>query len=79
MKSRQFEDEKGRVWVVTKVGLALTVKGPKSDEEKLCDIARSCARRLGVSQTVKGIPLEYVNEHRRIWNCIWSRGESANI
>jgi hypothetical protein len=77
MKSRQFEDEKGRTWVVTKVGSTLTVEGPKHSEETLYEIARSCAARQGVFQTKFGIPLIYVNEHRLIWNLIWYRGKDT--
>ncbi len=75
MPSKQFKDEKGRVWTVTKVGSALMVDGAKKDDETLYEIARSCAYHLGVKETKSGIPLEYVNEHRRIWNCIWDKGK----
>jgi hypothetical protein len=71
---RLFEDEQGGIWTVTKQGSTLDVKGPTDHRETLHQIARSCARKLGVTRTSSGIPLEYVNEHRRIWNCIWDRG-----
>jgi|WetSurMetagenome_2_1015567.scaffolds.fasta_scaffold263951_2 hypothetical protein len=75
-KSRQFEDEKGRIWTVTKAGSTLTVTGNKTDNETLCEIARSCANKLGISQSDSGVPLAYINEHRRIWNCIWQKGNT---
>jgi hypothetical protein len=78
MKSRRFKDEKGRVWNVTKVGSNLNVEGEKEENETLYEIARSCAYRLGIAQTSLGIPLRYINEHRRIWNCIWRKGESLD-
>jgi hypothetical protein len=74
MQSKRFKDEKGRVLTVTKVGSSLTVDGDIGDNETLCDIARRCAYKLGVEQTSSGIPLQYINEHRRIWNCIWDKG-----
>jgi hypothetical protein len=79
MKSRVFEDKKGRVWTVTKAGSTLTVVGKKAEKETLCEIARSCANRLGIVQSESGIPLEYINEHRRIWNLIWDKGKSVPI
>lgn len=79
MKSRQFEDEKGRVWTVTKAGSTLTVFGERADNETLCEIARSCANQLGILQSESGVPLEYINEHRRIWNRIWDKGQAVPI
>jgi hypothetical protein len=73
-KCRRFIDEKERVWTVTKAGSTLTVTGDKTDNETLCEIARSCAIKLGVSKNESGVPLVYINEHRRIWNCIWKKG-----
>ncbi len=79
MKSKQFEDEKGRIWVVTKAGSTLTVAGNKTENETLCEIARSCAGKLGIVQSESGIPLQYINEHRRIWNIIWDKGKSIAL
>ena len=53
------------------------VKGRREIKEKLNKIARSCASKLGVNKTSTGIPLQFVNEHRRIWNAIWEKGHSA--
>ncbi len=75
METRTFQDESGRRWRVTKRrGSRFTVEGQRGAGEKLHDIARSCARRLGVTRTGTGAPLQYVNEHIRIWNAIWARG-----
>jgi hypothetical protein len=74
LSSRTFEDEKGKIWIVTKVESKLQVKGRRDASERLHDIARSCAYKLGVRQTKSGIPLEHINEHRRIWDTIWDKG-----
>jgi hypothetical protein len=74
---RVFKDERGRIWKVTKVASNLKVSGQKGDNETLYEIARSCARALGITQTESGIPLEYINEHRRIWGYIWNKGQPA--
>ena len=75
--TRIFEDERGRKWKVTRVASSLKVYGQKDDNEKLHEIARSCARHAGVTQTESGVPLEYINEHRRIWSCIWDKRQSV--
>ena len=77
MNTRVFEDEKGKIWIVTKRGSSLEIKGRRDAKESLNEIARSCATHLGVIQTRSGIPLEYINEHRRIWNTIWEKGRPA--
>jgi hypothetical protein len=77
VSNRVFEDEKGKIWIVTRVGSNLEVKGQRDPSESLHEIARSCAQKLGITQTKSGIPLEYVNEHRRIWNTIWDKGRAA--
>jgi len=77
VSNRVFEDEKGKIWIVTRVGSNLEVKGRRESSESLYEIARSCAHKLGVSETRAGIPLEYVNEHRRIWNTIWEKGRAV--
>ncbi len=74
MAGRYFEDEHGRTWLVIKLGSSLEVRGDRDEEERLQDIARSCARRLGIAKTKSGFPLEYINQHRRIWNAIWEKG-----
>jgi len=75
--SRSFEDEQGETWVVSRLGSSLEVKGRRTEGTSLNAIARSCARKLGVTQTTSGVPLEYVNQHRRIWSLIWDRGRPA--
>ncbi len=75
MNRRTFEDEAGNIWVVTRKGSTLEVKGSHSQNLKLYEIAKSCARNLGITQTRSGIPLQYVNEHRRIWQTIWDLGK----
>jgi len=75
LSTKIFQSEDGRKWMVTKVGSLLTVTGERDEEEKLYEIARSCAYSLGVDSTRSGVPLEHVNEHRRIWSTIWDRGE----
>jgi hypothetical protein len=77
MNSRVFEDENGKIWIVTKCGSTLEIKGRRHAKESLHEIARSCALKLGVTQTKSGIPLEFINEHRRIWNAIWEKGRVA--
>ncbi len=56
----------------------MSVNGKKDDNEHLYEIAESCARKLGISQIQSGVPLQYINEHRRIWNSIWKRGEDCD-
>jgi hypothetical protein len=74
LSTKVFVSEDSREWAVTKVGSLLTVGGDLRDGEKLYEVARSCAFRLGVVSTRAGVPLEHVNEHRRIWSTIWDRG-----
>jgi hypothetical protein len=76
MPSKLFQDEIGRIWKVTKGGSSLTVEGKREESEKLIDIARSCALKAGIKHTKTGVPLQYINEHRRIWNTIWDMGKS---
>lgn len=77
--TRIFLDEKGREWRVTKTGpggfkvMDNQGRDPRQLGEKLHGIARSCAKKLGVIKTSNGTPIEYVNEHIRIWNAIWER------
>lgn len=75
--SRAFEDLNGKIWIVTKLGSKLEVKGRRDGKERLHDIAQSCALKLGITRTRAGMPLEYINEHRRIWNTIWEKGRPA--
>jgi hypothetical protein len=75
MDIRLFEDEMGNYWKVTKFASSMNVEGPFKEGERLHDIARSCAFKLGINATKSGTPLEYVNEHRRIWNLIWQQGQ----
>ena len=77
MSKRAFEDEQGRIWTVTKLGSSLKVQGKNDKEEKLDVIARSCARKLGISHTKSGVPIQYINQHRRVWNAIWDGGKNA--
>ena len=77
MKTRVFESPDGRIWIVTKRGSSVKVKGQRNTSESLSQIARNCALKLGIHQTRAGMPLEYVNEHRRIWNAIWDKGREA--
>ena len=77
MTAKVFEDESGRVWQITKRGSHFTAQvaqGQRRPREKLHDIARSCARNVRITHTRTGAPLEYVNEHIRIWNTIWDTG-----
>lgn len=76
-----FVDEKDRQWKVIKtVAGSFKVmdnqgRDPRQIGEKLHDIARSCAKKVGVTRTSDGTPIEYVNEHIRIWNAIWKNGK----
>jgi hypothetical protein len=74
--NKVFEDEQGRIWIVTRNGSTVEVRGRRETGVSLHEIARSCATKLGVTSTSAGIPLEFVNEHRRIWNAIWEKGRS---
>jgi hypothetical protein len=74
MDIKFFIDIEERIWKVTKEGSNFRVEGPKRPGELLYVIARSCARKLGVTKTSDGSPLEHVNEHIRIWNAIWGMG-----
>lgn len=77
MGSKVFEDVQGKIWIVTRTGTNLEVLGRREIRVSLHEIARSCASKLGVTKTRAGIPLEYINEHRRIWNAIWDQGRAA--
>ena len=74
MNRRIFEDEKGNIWIVTRTGSNLDVIGLRPSNLKLHEIAKSCANKLGVNQTKVGVPVQYINEHRRIWHAIWDKG-----
>jgi len=75
METRTFVDDWGRTWKVTKVRPGhFKVEGARKPGEKLHEIARSCANKLGVTRTANGDPIEHVNEHIRIWAAIWKRG-----
>jgi len=45
----------------------------------LHEAARSCAKVLGATTAPNGEPLEYVNEHIRIWGAIWDKGRQVEI
>lgn len=77
MGCKVFEDEQGGIWIVTKTGLDLEVKGRRGTKVSLHKIALSCAAKLGITETSTGIPLKTINEHRRIWNAIWDKGRST--
>jgi hypothetical protein len=74
VESRAFEDENGKVWVVTKDGPSLQVTGQRNIKETLREISLSCARKSGITHTQSGLPLENINQHRRIWTTIWENG-----
>jgi hypothetical protein len=74
---RVFEDEQGKIWIVSRTGTNLEVMGRREIRVSLHKIARSCALNLGITETSSGIPLENINEHRRIWNAIWDKGRMA--
>ncbi len=73
MVRRVFEDELGNKWIIAKLGSTLMVEGERNGLT-LQEIAKSCARKLGITETKSGVPLKYVNQHRRIWNLIWEKG-----
>jgi hypothetical protein len=75
MVRKLFEDDKGNTWVVTKIGSSLKVDGAFNGNKNLQQIAKGCAKKLGVTETKSGVPLEYINEHRRIWGVIWEEGK----
>ncbi len=77
MPCKAFEDEQGKIWIVTRTGTNLEVMGRRQIRISLHEIARSCALKLGITETSSGIPLEDINEHRRIWNAIWDKGHTA--
>jgi cell division protein ZapA (FtsZ GTPase activity inhibitor) len=70
-----FLSQDGRTWTVEKKGLSFMVNGPREEHEKLHEIARSCAQQLGMSCLKNGTPLEYINQHQRIWTLIWHNGD----
>ena len=77
MSTRVFYSQDGRRWTVAKLGSLVEVHGERMEDEKLYEIARSCAYRVGVVATRAGAPLAQVNEHRRIWSTIWEKGQEA--
>jgi acyl-coenzyme A synthetase/AMP-(fatty) acid ligase len=77
MASKIFEDTSGKIWIVTRTGSTIKVRGHRDVKVSLYVIARDCAQKLGVTRTRSGIPLEFINEHRRIWNTIWDKGRST--
>jgi hypothetical protein len=76
--TRRFADEGGRSWVVTKISFGSFKVEPKPTGLKLHEVARSCARKLGLTAVPNGTPLEFVNEHSRLWNAIWKHGEDVS-
>jgi hypothetical protein len=73
-ESRAFEDENGKVWIVIIDGASLQVSGQRTIKETLREISLSCAKKAGITQTQSGVPLENINQHRRIWSIIWKSG-----
>ncbi len=77
--TRSFVDEGGSKWLVMRYGFAsFAVEPDPRPSKKLHDVARNCAKKLNVLSTSDGTPLEYVNEHSRIWNKIWKYGQDVN-
>jgi len=75
VETRIFLDESGKEWKVTKTKPGhFTIDSPMRLGQKRYEIARSCAFKLGVTQTANGDPVEHVNEHVRIWAVIWDKG-----
>ncbi len=74
MSYRVFEDENEKIWIIFRAGARLEVQGRRHSGERLYQIARSCARKLGIKETKSGLPIESISEHRRIWNTIWDLG-----
>ena len=76
METRIFLDEHDKEWKVTKTKPGhFRIDSPMKLGQKRYEIARSCASKLGVAQTVNGDPVEHVNEHVRIWTVIWDKGK----
>lgn len=79
MVVKVFTDQTGATWFVKKMGSTLLAKGAGRCNDHLINIARSCAAKLGITHTANGIPLEYINEHRRVWNSIWDKGQAPTV
>jgi hypothetical protein len=47
-----FYSEDGRAWLVQKSGLSFAISGRRKDDEKLYEIARSCAFQLDMAQVI---------------------------
>lgn len=77
MNTRVFEDTRGKIWIVTRSGSSIKVKGRRDVKESLYQIAINCALKLGMTQTKKGFPIESVKEHNRIWEAIWNKGRQC--
>ena len=65
-----FEDELGGTWKVQKISFGRLVVHASNK----VGVARSCARKLGVTHLGDGAPVDSVSDHGRIWNVIWKHG-----
>ena len=70
-----FYSQDGRRWMVAKAGSRLEVHGGCVEDEKLYEIARSCAYHVEVAATRAGGPSATVNEERRMSSTFWEKGE----
>jgi hypothetical protein len=70
VETRIFIDESGRKWKVTKMHAGrFKVEGDRRAGEKLHEIARSCAKKLDVTNTANGDPIERVNRAHTYMGC----------
>ncbi len=77
--TRSFVDETGNQWIVSRIGFgSFAVEPDPRPSQRLNKVARSCATKAGIVTASDGTPLEYVNEHSRIWNKIWKYGQDVN-
>lgn len=74
MQVREFLDEHGVAWRVCKLGANIKIQGENFHNLKKYQIARSCARKLGVLKTRDGVEIAQIIHHQRIWNAIWALG-----
>jgi hypothetical protein len=77
MISRVFEDEKGKIWIVTKLGSSLEVQGRRRKRRKSARYCQKLRPQIGSNYTPNPVSRWNINEHRRIWNAIWEKGRST--
>jgi len=79
VNARQFVDDAGKTWTVSRAGSMFEVLPKPAAGVKLHEVARSCANVVGVTLAPNVTRSAHINEHFRIWGAIWNKGEEDEI